>query len=269
MATQENYEEWIRIIEERNLPVGTIIIDDKWQKEYGTFEIDRDKWPDMNGFIKRQHAKGRRVLLWIPGYHEEGLEEDMCVMDDRQAIGASMSSEKYCNYLRERIRYLIKELDVDGFKIDWIHRNNNKPGIPAYEGVHGIETVYRFHRIVHDESHKWKKDALIDTQTPNSLFRGCSDMLRLNDLYHGVRDISDIMRRRARIARVAGWHAIDTDNGKVGGLENWWQFMLEQPRIGVPALYILGDTGDGENIPQYYWDYLGKMWDDYIDSKKL
>lgn len=32
MATQANYEAWIRIAEERGLPLGTIIIDDKWAK---------------------------------------------------------------------------------------------------------------------------------------------------------------------------------------------------------------------------------------------
>ena len=79
MATQENYERWIAVVEERGLPFGTLVIDDKWQEHYGTFVVDTQKWPDMPGFIARQHARGRRVLLWVPAHHPEGLPPDLCV----------------------------------------------------------------------------------------------------------------------------------------------------------------------------------------------
>jgi hypothetical protein len=73
MATQANYEKWIATLEERKLPVGTIVIDDKWQQGYGIFEVDQKKWPDMKGFVAAQHARGRHVLLWVPVAHEDGL----------------------------------------------------------------------------------------------------------------------------------------------------------------------------------------------------
>ena len=50
LATQANYEKWLSILNDRNLPVGTVVIDDKWQQAYGTFEVDEKKWPDLKGF---------------------------------------------------------------------------------------------------------------------------------------------------------------------------------------------------------------------------
>ena len=43
LSTQANYEKWLAMLEERGLPVGTVVIDDKWQQGYGTFEVDRAK----------------------------------------------------------------------------------------------------------------------------------------------------------------------------------------------------------------------------------
>lgn len=35
LSTQANYEKWIGVVEQRGLPVGTVVIDDKWQQGYG------------------------------------------------------------------------------------------------------------------------------------------------------------------------------------------------------------------------------------------
>lgn len=48
-ATQANYERWLAEAERRGIPLGTVVIDDKWQSRYGTFEVDTAKWPDMPG----------------------------------------------------------------------------------------------------------------------------------------------------------------------------------------------------------------------------
>ena len=72
-ATQRDYEKWIAVLEQRGIPFGTVVIDDKWQKHYGTFDVDEEKWPDFKGFVARQHQKGRHVLLWVPAFHREGL----------------------------------------------------------------------------------------------------------------------------------------------------------------------------------------------------
>ena len=90
LATQSGYERWIGVLEARGLPLGTIVIDDKWQQQYGTFEVDRQKWPDLKGFIARQHSKGRHVLLWIPAFHREGLPENLCVKQAGRTLTADV-----------------------------------------------------------------------------------------------------------------------------------------------------------------------------------
>lgn len=228
LATQANYERWIGILEGRGLPIGTIVIDDKWQKQYGTFDVDEQKWPDLKGFIARQHAQGRHVLLWVPAFHREGLPEALCVKQGDQPIAGDVSNPAYEQFLRGKIRHLVADLGVDGFKEDWIGGVSHDSGLTMHAPLFGIEFVRRFQYILYDETHKWKPDALVETQTPNPLFRESSDVLRLNDIWYGARDVPEMMKRRARIARIAGWSLVDCDNASSTNLEEWWSYMLQQ-----------------------------------------
>ncbi|HXY39481.1 MAG TPA: TIM-barrel domain-containing protein [Vicinamibacteria bacterium] len=265
LATQARYEEWLGVLEGRGLPVGTVVIDDKWQKQYGTFEVDEAKWPDLRGFVARQHAKGRRVLLWVPVFHAEGLPGELCVRLGGQPVAADVSHPGYESLLRERIRHLVRDLDVDGFKEDWIGGMPPTPGLQAHAPLFGIEFVRRFQFLLHDEAHRWKADAMVETQTPNPLFRESSDVLRLNDVWYGARGVPEMMRRRARIAAIAGWDLVDCDNASSTNLEEWWSYMREQPSIGIPALYFVHRTESTfEEVPEATWRQLKEIWDDYV-----
>ena len=66
LSTQANYEQWLATLDQRGLPVGTVVIDDKWQQAYGTFEVDQQKWPDLKGFVaaqKKGEARGNCAAL--------------------------------------------------------------------------------------------------------------------------------------------------------------------------------------------------------------
>ena len=99
---QQNYEKWIAELEARGLPLGTIVIDDKWQKHYGTFEIDEQKWPDLKDFTRRQHAQGRHVLLWVPACQREGLDPALCVLAGKIPVAADVTNPQYEALLRAR-----------------------------------------------------------------------------------------------------------------------------------------------------------------------
>ncbi len=211
LATQANYEKWIAVLDERGLPFGTIVIDDKWQQGYGTFEVDQQKWPDLKGFIATQHAKGRHVLLWVPVADPDGLPESLCVKDEQRCPIADVGNPEYEAYLRPRIQHLVNDLGVDGFKEDWV-KAPAAPGLALTGATTGIEFVRRFQSILYTETHKWKPDALVETQTPNALFRESSDVFRLNDIWYSSRNVPEMMRLRARIANISGWPVVDTDN---------------------------------------------------------
>ena len=138
-ATQKNYTAWIAEAEERGIPISTIVIDDKWQKYYGTFEIDTDKWPDMKGFVERQHKKGRHVLLWTASYWAEGLPDEMCIFNSKgKKLFADVANPAYEELIRKQITYLVSEVGIDGFKEDWIGGSVQEPGLPGYGKLHGL-----------------------------------------------------------------------------------------------------------------------------------
>jgi len=266
LSTQANYEKWLAVLEKRGLPIGTVVIDDKWQSHYGTFEIDHVKWPDLKGFVAAQHAKGRHVLLWVPLAHPEGLPPDLCVMAQGKCVVANVGALEYEAYLRPRIRHLVDEIGIDGFKEDWVDAPA-VPGLSLAGSAFGIEFVRRFQWILWSEAHKWKPDAMLETQTPNALFRESSDLIRLNDIWYATRDVPDILRTRAAIAHASGWSLVDTDNASSTTLRDWWSYMQAQPSIGVPALYFVTKTESTQESPSdAQWAELARIWKDYVQS---
>lgn len=266
LSTQANYEKWIAVFEQRGLPVGTIVIDDKWQQGYGNFEIDQQKWPDLKGFIAAQHARGRHVLLWVPVADPDGLPPALCVNYQGKCMIADVGKPEYEAYLRPRIQHLVKDIGADGFKEDWV-RDPAAPGLELTGPATGIEFVRRFQSILYTETHKWKPDAMVETQTANALFRDSSDVLRLNDIWYATRDVTEMMRLRGRIAKITGWPLVDTDNASSTTLKEWWEYMLAQPTIGIPALYFVTRTEATQESPsEADWKYLAAVWKQYIEE---
>jgi len=266
-ATQKNYESWVAELERRGLPVGTIVIDDKWQKGYGSFDVDTQKWPDLKGFVAAQHARGRHVLLWVPVLHTDGLPLELCAHDvGGKCIAPSLGSQAYEAFLRKQIRTLVETVGVDGFKEDWVGAPT-RAGLPVPAELAGMEAVRWFQGILFTEAHRWRPDAMLETQTTNAAFRDSSDVLRLNDIYYSTRDVVGTMRERARVAHISGWELVDTDNASSTTLETWWEYMEAQPSIGIPALYFLHKTESTmEEPPESNWQALAGIWRRYIDG---
>lgn len=269
LATQAKYESWIAVLEQRGLPFGTVVIDDKWQKHYGTFDVDGTKWPDMKGFIDRQHQKGRHVVLWVPAFHKEGLPLELCVKQGGRCLAGDVTNPAYEQFLRGKIRHLVADLGVDGFKEDWIGGVSRSSNLEMHSPLFGIEFVRRFQYILYDETHKAKPDAMVETQTPNPLFRESSDVLRLNDVWYGSRDVPTMMEIRARISKLDGWPLVDCDNASSTTLEDWWSYMQKQPGIGIPALYFVYQTETTkEEVPAPKWKQLAEIWNTYLQNLK-
>jgi hypothetical protein len=269
LSTQANYDRWIATLEERGLPIGTIVIDDKWQKGYGTFEVDEEKWPDLKGFISAQHARGRHVLLWVPVADADGLPTSLCVSYQGKCVIADVGKPEYESWLRPRIRRLVQDLGVDGFKEDWVNAPA-APGLSLTSPATGIEFVRKFQSILYTEAHRWKPDAMVETQTTNALFRDSSDVIRLNDIYYASRNVAEMMRLRASIANITGWSLVDTDNASSTNLKEWWNYMQAQPSIGIPSLYFVTRTESTQESPSPSdWSYLAALWRKYTEEVKV
>lgn len=185
-----------------------------------------------------------------------------------KCVIADVGKPEYEAWLRPRIRHLVEDVGVDGFKEDWVNAPAS-PGLPLTGPATGIEFVRRFQSILYSETHRWRPDALVETQTTNALFRDSSDVIRLNDIWYATRNVTEMMRLRARIAEITGWPLVDTDNASSTTLKEWWSYMQAQPYIGIPALYFVTRTEATQESPSPAdWTCLAALWRQYIDSLK-
>ena len=47
---------------------GVFIIDDTWQRAFGDWEFNQERFPDPKRMIKTLHERGFKVVLWIVPY---------------------------------------------------------------------------------------------------------------------------------------------------------------------------------------------------------
>lgn len=63
--TQNIVIDFAREIKSNDYPNCQLEIDDKWQTEYGDFEFDSKKFPDVKAMVKELNSLGYRTTLWI------------------------------------------------------------------------------------------------------------------------------------------------------------------------------------------------------------
>ena len=239
-ACQSHYEDFLQALDDQGVVPGIVVLDDKWQATYGDNRPDENKWPDLNGFIARQHAAGKKVLLWLKAWDAEGVPPDECITNaSGMPLAVDPTNPFFEVRLRESIRILlsIEGYDADGFKIDFTARIPSGPAICTYGDAWGLELMKLYLSIIYDEAKKTKQDALIMTHTPHPYLAGVLDMIRLNDLNIG-KDINQAMKLRAGVAATACPNAIiDTDNWPITNKAVWREYLQLQPELGVPSLY--------------------------------
>jgi hypothetical protein len=64
-CTQAAYEEMLATLEAKGINPTILIIDNRWFRNEAHLDVDTGLWPDLKGFIADQHAKGRKVILWV------------------------------------------------------------------------------------------------------------------------------------------------------------------------------------------------------------
>lgn len=116
------------------LPKGTIIIDDKWCDEYGSFKFDSLKFTQPAKMLAKLHSLGFKVMLWLCPYVSFGtkayadcLAQDILLKDKGESFSLrwwnessaclDLRKEAALDYLRSKLADL-QALGVDGFKFD-------------------------------------------------------------------------------------------------------------------------------------------------------
>jgi len=252
------YERWLSRLDAAGVPVGTVIIDAGWSPT-GVWVPDEIRWPDLKGFIHRQHEAGRKVLLWIGLWIWDGLDEALSMKGDGRQWCADPG---HCRY-RETIRRWVHDLlspegfNADGFKLDQLGHcpNRRKPRWGPRFGFHrdgrevrevvragegwGIELLHRYQKTIYDAAKAARPDALITSSTVHPYFRNTFDMVRLHDMGGNVPDdLLAAMKARADVARAAlPGFPIDTDDWVHGDYPLWLDYTVQSHRLGVPCLF--------------------------------
>ncbi|MBR7033825.1 MAG: hypothetical protein IKI03_09375 [Clostridia bacterium] len=268
-ASQDCYQRMSDTLDERGLRPSVIIIDDKWQKEYGTALPDGDKWPDMRGFIEEQHAKGRRVVLWFKSWNPEGLPEEECILSES---GKKLSLDPTSPAYRARIKDVMHTLlsadegcmNADGFKIDSIIRIPLEKNMRIHEkGYYGVSLLYRFIELIFTEAKRVKPDALMNNSCCHPLLAAFTDQARLHDTHFALRDSVRFMRERAELfdAMMPGI-SVDTDAGSGGTRRDFMRYARECSSFGVPDLYVLNPIEDSA-VTEEDWEEIRRIWEEY------
>jgi len=278
LARQPLYDRWLARLESRGVRPGTIVIDDRWQAQYGTNTVDTEKWPDLAGWIAARHAEGRRVLLWLKAWDPSGLPASLTVTDAHGApVAVDPSNPDYLAELARQVTWMLSAegLDADGFKVDFTQRGPSGVSLRAHTaGVWGIAALHAIIRTIHDAAKAVKPDALVVTHTVHPSFGAVSDMIRLNDVLeddvHGEPvPVADQLRYRHDVAVAAlPAHPIDTDQWPMPSRAEWLAYARVQAELGVPALYYVESIDNSsEDITDGDLDEIAAIWNRYREER--
>lgn len=131
---QEEVLRYAREIQNLSLENGTIIIDDKWEKNYGDYCFDKEKFPNVKAMVMQLKQLGFRVMVWISPYISFDSKNYLYAKDNDLLLkckgevyplqwwnGISACLDLRKSEAREYIRTCLSrlmEIGIDGFKMD-------------------------------------------------------------------------------------------------------------------------------------------------------
>lgn len=272
-ARQEVYDEFLGTLSAHGIEPGTIVIDDRWQAEYGSATTDLTHWPDLKGWIAQRHAAGQKVLLWWKAWDPEGIPAEECIVDaGGRPIAVDPGNPAYLARLASIVDSLLSPdgLDADGFKVDFTQRTPSGRTLSGSGETWGIAALHRLLSTLHSAAKAAKPDSLVICHAVHPSFGDTFDMVRLNDVSK-----YDIARKRVPVAeqvafrhaiatRALPHHLIDTDQWPMPNRAEWLSYARVQSNLGVPALYYVEAIDrSGEPILPEDLDEIASLWAEY------
>lgn len=133
---QEDVLRYAHGIVENGFPAGILMIDDNWQKYYGCWEFDREKFPDPKAMVDELHSMGFKVMLWTCPYispdspeYRELAEKDLLTKTadgkaslhewwDGYSVTLDLTNPVAVLWYDLKLKKLRELYGIDGFKFD-------------------------------------------------------------------------------------------------------------------------------------------------------
>jgi hypothetical protein len=273
LAREDVYDAFLERLADHGIDPGTIVIDDRWQRSYGTGEVDLEHWPDLRGWIAARHSEGRRVLLWWKAWDAAGIPVEECV---RNAAGDAVTVDAGSAAYRRRLAGIIEGLlspdglDADGLKIDFTQRGPSGESLVGTPGIWGMAALHVLLSTISAAAARAKPEALLIAHAVHPSFGDICGMVRLNDVSkrdvrrRRVPVVDQLAARHAIASRVLPDHLIDTDQWPMPSRSEWLSYVAAQPAYGVPALYYVEAIDrSGERIRPDDLDRVAASWTEY------
>ncbi len=274
-ANQEFYSAISDRIDELGLKPTAIIIDDKWQEEYGTMLPDKSKWPDLRKFTDDQHQKGRRVVLWLKAWANNGINDDECITLNGKALCVDPTNPKFIKRIYDTFYTLLSSdegcYNCDGFKIDFVDETVIVPGVKVYDqSKYGLELMKELLMLFYNSAKCAKSDALINNSVCHPYFAETTDQIRLHDYQSSLRNQMEVMTYRRDLYAAAIPNAlIDTDSACNDDYRNAKEYYLNAVKLGIPDIYKVFDPyyTNEFGFTDEDWAEIRAVWEEY--SKKI
>lgn len=65
ISTGADTYDFVKGFEDRDIPVGAVVLDSPWETNYNTFVPNPSRYPNFDAMVSDLHAKDIRVVLWI------------------------------------------------------------------------------------------------------------------------------------------------------------------------------------------------------------
>lgn len=232
---QDLYEDMLAALAAKGIACDILTIDMFWGARHGIWRADPARWPDLRGFIDRQHAAGRHVLLWICTNVNGLPDEELYQVGEKRLLDPH--NPLWLRRLAEDCRHMFGDgpdcLGADGLKFDFTEAMPPAGTPRAARELHGLDYLRALFAAVHDAAKAVRSDLLMDFQVANPAFAGLYDMTRLNDYFLPARQDLRVMRTRAEIAHAVGFGALVDVDGPASEA-----YFRASPAFGNPSLYL-------------------------------
>lgn len=163
----------------KGYPVGILMIDEGWAEDYGRFEFKKGEFPNPKEMVKKLHAMGFVVMLWITPYispdsacFRELEKEGMLLKDNMGNIAIrrwwnglsavlDLSNPETLDWFEQKLDWLMEKYSIDGFKFDGGDPNMYRDNDDNCGHIDALEQTLRYNTLgkkyaIHEFRAAWK-----------------------------------------------------------------------------------------------------------------